>query len=535
MGKSSKDHKDVELAALEIGPLIRPLALLVSNKAAASEIFVFEDEDENIAELLRDAWYNIAAHGFSPRTALGQQYSEELRLLAEHTSPLVSEDRAEQMESDIELNTILRRGMTSHNTDDLKRDLIVALPAREAEIRRLSYPKLLFLSAVHLIETLRASTGDCSKVLTYFNEPALRGAEMSSCMQSINDEVVRIYLTKALSGQYASFSAHHIAKQLATIFTFCCHRIQRVQTAATLTADRIIAQAPSSLCHKSSLFALLELISIMWSSCLESETDEYEWTSTFTSTRGKITLQLSDSFAFRKYTLDAFYKQAKAWTAGVMSLAPLDIKGLLQTYLSEMNDDGAYGHVSLGRSFALEMGSLIPASDQRLGAINRHGDSNINVASDFIAQYTTRQEYRYAETIAHHGQQWLAFMDLNGDRDVVGGRPPQILEDTERVVADLEHRISNGKDVSIGEMQNVLRRAASLLCRSKQSLSAVVHHLVSIPFEAFTKQSIKLGISLWLGVIHENPRMESRILTEVAEAWENTIHRREGLFSEAFK
>lgn len=38
-----------------------------------------------------------------------------------------------------------------------------------------------------------------------------------------------------------------------------------------------------------------------------------------------------------------------------------------QTYLSESEDDGSYGNVALGRSFALEMGSFIPPSDRRLG------------------------------------------------------------------------------------------------------------------------------------------------------------------------
>lgn len=39
-----------------------------------------------------------------------------------------------------------------------------------------------------------------------------------------------------------------------------------------------------------------------------------------------------------------------------------------QTYLSEC-DEAANGHVALGRSFALEMGSQIPSSDQKLGKI----------------------------------------------------------------------------------------------------------------------------------------------------------------------
>lgn len=534
VGEEAKNHTDIELAAREIAPLLQPLALLVSTHASQDELFEYQDEDVDVPDLFRDAWYNIAAHGFNFRTPLGQRYSEELRLLAKYSRPLVAEDRAEQFESDVELNTILRRGMTPHATADLKKDLIAALPNCESDVRRLSYPKVLFLSAVHLVETLRASAGDCSKVLTYFLEPSLKTSEMSSCMQAIVTEVVSIYLNKALSGQSAAFSGPLIAKQLVSILVACCHRIERVQIAAALTADRIIAQAPSALCQKSSLFALLELLSIMWTSCLEFETDEYEWHSSLTSTKGKFTLELSDSIGFRKHTLNSFHKRAKTWTAGVMSLAPLDIKGLLQTYLSEFDDAGAYGHVSLGRSFALELGALIPSSDQRLGAIDRHGDLNLNVASDFIAQYTTRQEYRYAEAVSHYGHDWLAFMNLKDGMDVNGHKPPQILENSETVIAKLEQRIRTGSDVSIDEMRDVLRRSASLLCRSKKSLSTIVHSLVAVPFETFTKQAIKLGISLWLGVIHENPRMEPRILTEVAQAWENTITLRMGLFSESF-
>ena len=47
-----------------------------------------------------------------------------------------------------------------------------------------------------------------------------------------------------------------------------------------------------------------------------------------------------------------------------------DVVDANQTYLSEFDDDGAYGHVALGRSFALEMGSAIPTADQKLGERN---------------------------------------------------------------------------------------------------------------------------------------------------------------------
>tara|TARA_R110002060_G_scaffold52569_8_gene63381 strand:+ start:72 stop:1178 length:1107 start_codon:yes stop_codon:yes gene_type:complete len=362
----------------------------------------------------------------------------------------------------------------------------------------------------------------------------MRKGEMSSTMESITSAVMDTYLKKTMTGHNPTFSAPYVATQLASIFTGCCYRIERVQQAAMICADRIIRDVPSALCHKSSLFALLELLSLMWTSCLEAETDEYEWKSSFISTRGKVTIALSDDFDLRRRTLNNLYKKARGWVTTVINIAPQDVKGLLQTYLSEYDDEGAYGHVSLGRSFATEMGGVIPGSDQRLGAIDRHGDCNINTASDFIAQYTTRQEYRYAEALPDHDAEWLQFMHLDTRRESVASKADKDFEDASTVLAHLEARTLQHKFIPVGELRDILRRAAALLCRTKKDECAIVHHLVGIPFAIFTKQSIKLGISLWLGVINENPRMEPRILMEVAQQWETTVHRGLGIFNSKF-
>jgi phosphatidylinositol 4-kinase len=58
-----------------------------------------------------------------------------------------------------------------------------------------------------------------------------------------------------------------------------------------------------------------------------------------------------------------------------------------------------------------------------------------------------------------------------------------------------------------------------------------VQDLVAIPFAIFTKQSINLGISLWLGIVKENPNLESRVLAEVAAGWEASVRLKKGFFS----
>ncbi len=325
--ESENTHKtDVELAAQEIVELLQPLAYLVSVPKNGNDL----PQDENVARLHREAWFNIIVHGITPKSTVGQQCTTELQMIALQSRPLTAEDRADQLDSEIELNTVLRRGMNGPHTAEQKRRLIGLLPGCESDIRSLSYPKVIFLSAAYLVETLRADAGDCTHILTYFLDPSLNGSAMENCMINIVDEVVRIYLRRILHGQHQETSAPWVAKQLASMLTGCCHRVPRVQQVAASSAEKIIKQLPSSLCQKSSLFALLELLTILWTSCLEAELDEYELKSNYISVRGEVEVELSDNYDFRRSTLNAFYKRAKTWVMAVVNIAPLDVKGLLQ-------------------------------------------------------------------------------------------------------------------------------------------------------------------------------------------------------------
>ncbi|KAK8168122.1 hypothetical protein BKA80DRAFT_300117 [Phyllosticta citrichinensis] len=522
---------DTEISAQEIAQLLAPLAILTSENASTAEDYI---EDETFISLQRDAWFNVAVHGFSLTSPLGKRYLNDLRILAQHSPTLITENRTDQLESDVELNTVLRRGKSGEHIIEQKRRLMELLPSCEADIKSLSYPEVVFLNTVHLVEGLRASSGDCTKILNYFIDPRLRGKEIGNCMVAIAEAGVRSYLTKTLSGSFQAFSAPYVAQQLAVVFTGCCHRILQAQKVAIHCADIIIQQIPSALCQRTSLFALLELLTMMWASCLECEIDEYEWTSTFKSPVENISIELSDNYSFRRNTLIQLQNRARVWVLSVMDIAPLDIKGLLQTYLSDYDDDGAYGHVSLGRSFALEMGSVIPSTDQRLGAIDRERELNINTASDFVAQYTNRQEYRYVETISDHNDAWIRFGNTADPLMRRANMHHDSMEAARLVLADLEQRTLGNKHVSIVELRDVLRRAAALLCRSPRDECAVAHHVIGVPFAVFNKQSIKLGISLWMSIIKENPRMESRILVEIAENFEKTVRRRLGMFNESY-
>ncbi|CAG8894836.1 unnamed protein product [Penicillium nalgiovense] len=511
-------HKEIVFAADDITPLLKPLALLVSSNGsstgASQSVFEY---DEAILTLFRDAWFNIAIHGISISSSVAQRHHKELRLLAHHSPPLVAENHMDSLESDVELNTVLRRGMGLQRAMEQKRALISELPGRESDIKRLDYSRAVFLNAVVLL----------------FPGPSLGhsgDARVHECCCRQSGHLLSVSYTVR---EHDDFSTPYLSKQLAGFLVACCHRIERVQSIATQCADKIIRECPSALCEKHSLFALLEILTVMWSSCLQGELDEFEWKPSLVSPMGTVKVELPDNYALRRTTLNRFHERGRTWVTTVLNIAPLDIKGLLQTYLSEYDDDGGYGHISMGRSFALEMGSLIPQSDPRLGSIDGYGGSDFNVASDFMALYTTRQKYRRPDMSTLGG--------LGGNiYNVYVEQPrvnllPESADSLEETLSRLYGRSIAGEDIPLIEVRDVLRQAAGLICSSSKPRLSVVHYLVALPFQIFTKETVKLGVSLWLGVIHENPSTEPRILCEVIEAWERSMKRRKGLFDPSFE
>lgn len=111
---------------------------------------------------------------------------------------------------------------------------------------------------------------------------------------------------------------------------------------------------------------------------------------------------------------------------------------------------------------------------------------------------------------------------------------PESAEALEYTLLHLYKRGAEEEDIPLVELKEALRQAARLICSSNNPRLSLIHYLVALPFEIFTKETIQLGVSLWLGVINENPRTEPRVLAEVMEAWEMTIQRRKGLFDHSF-
>lgn len=353
-----------DFGAEEIEETLRPLAVLASVEPDVQAKF---SDPAFVSDLTRDAWFNLVAHNFTIGSSLAQWCAVELEALALHSPSIVDEKRAIARESGIELNTVLKRNLDPDHTTAQRQQLSASFPGREIHMVLFDYAELTFLNAAHLIAVLRARAGTCTRTIEYFCDPKFKSGALSDCLIAIAVAEVRTYLAITKTNRSEKHSAPMLAQQLISMLQACCHRNAKVRQVATLCADMVVDQFPSVLCNKTSLYAMLELLTLMWKSCLDEETQDAEWQSEYVSIKGNVTIQLSDDFEARKSTLVTLLTNCRRWVTSVVDSMPLDIKGLLQTYLSEFDDIGAYGHVALGRSFAVEMACLTPKNDLRIG------------------------------------------------------------------------------------------------------------------------------------------------------------------------
>jgi phosphatidylinositol 4-kinase len=499
-----RSHIEVSATAKEIAAYLPVLSALLPKSPEPP----YETNDWEMISLFRNAWFNMVVHEFSKNSEWTEQRRLDLEVLARSTPPLVSETSANKVESELDLNTVIRRGSSHFNVNNQKR-MMQHIYSHRFEATSISYSKLMFLSAAVLLESLRANAGNCSKVLLYFGDPDFRSGETGKYMANIATDTVKSYITNVIRGGKEEFTADNVAEQFKEVLILCCHRVTAVQNIAFTCAELIIKAIPSALCKRSSLFALLDLMTLLWSSCLDAETDEYEPRTAFTTpASSNITIELSDSYDHRQQSVRRLITSAREWVGLVLATMSFDLKNLLTTYLTEMGEYRPFNHVAMGCTFALEIGGSISRGDGEIATIAKTEALFTDTASGFLSQYIWRTEFkpRHKSDTSYH-------------------------ESSAAVQAAMEDVIHNHGHHSLAEMRDLLFRAATILRVGATPSPYLAQLAVKLPFKFFTERHLEMGISLWLWIMNEVPLLRMCILTEVTKEWEQTVKERKGLFS----
>lgn len=509
-----RSHNEISEIGDQIGLNLRPLAELLPD--VYSDQSPISLKDTVTINLFRNIWFNLVVHGYTIDSKNTKKYAFELERIAYNTPPLASDLSWDRTETSLELNTVLRRGSSNHNVKDHKSFLNTMFEVH----RTLSYPKLMFLSATALVETFRVKTGDCSKILYYFSDPSMKTSGVDKYIGHISFKVVRDFIHFVTLGANKQFSADNIAEQLTTMLKLCCHRLEDLQDAAIQCCDLLINKIPSSLCHQKSLFSLFDLLSLLFDSIVDIDENQYEPTRSFRTKRTGIQLLLSDSYSWRNDTFKRFNEKSKHWVKLILVKCNLDVKSLIQSYVSNLDKYDQANQVQFGVSFALEMAGSILPNERELSNISRYQAKNLDTLPSFISQLTWRSNFI---------------------SDLLDKIPLHTREDTDKAfndirtsVIDLRYQMADMKTrLQYQEVIDLLSDIAGLALICEENSAEIVRYLIEIPFEVFDIKVINAAIGIWFAVMKDRPNLSVLLLSEIAKRWEISIELRQGLFSTA--
>ncbi|CAG8472314.1 2360_t:CDS:10 [Dentiscutata erythropus] len=516
----------------EIGILLPVLKTLMSH----NDFKVHVNASKELVSLFRDMWFHCVLYGFVSEESWMREWRDCLIEIAQKTPPLVQESATNYLEKDLEYNSVLVRGNSDQELTNVRNSLSSFLPNRAYDIRYFSFAEVTFLLSVYHIEIMRCQMGQCSFILRYFVNKGVNTSKLVGCMEEIGNKVIDVFIKECTSRAIAHTINENFRTQVRCLMIATCHRLEKVHQLAIKQLDSLMTAFPSLLCDKKLLFLLLELIGLVWQSCDNEYTNEYSPTYTFISVKVGVTLDLPDSYIYRREVLSQLCEHAKKWLSLAMTRAPLEIRGLLENYLAEYDTHHSDNPVHMGRSVAFEMAKGFSRNDYKSGIFPRIPTAVVDNASELIKDYTLRRYYYGQATGAHH---WLVSdIDKADKHDISLAKINDDIVDaqTRKVhisLAHLEKRILNHHHVSIKELSSTLHLAAGLLVAFSKLDEDLVHFIVWIPVYLFSPDSIKLGTEIWNWIINEKPIFEHRIMVEIADGWSWSVRNHRGLFSSA--
>ncbi|KAF9354404.1 phosphatidylinositol-4- kinase, partial [Mortierella sp. AD094] len=515
-------HNKFNVLSAHLGALLPILAQLLSHKDFEPDAAPTKED----VKLFRDVWFHCILFEFVKDSPWSKEWNGAMQTIARKTPAFVSGDHGATayLEGDLEYNSVLPRGIQDEEKASMRATLTSYLPGQAVVIKTLSSAKVVFLLSVYHVETLRSRQGNCSHILQYFMNTGVNDGGLSTCLESIADQVINVFISETQTSILAHSLSNEVREQVRNLVVGCAHRLKRVSNLATKWVHRMIASFPQLMCDKALLTLVLEVSELLWLSCENELTDEYCPVYTFTSSMVDVTLSLPDSYPYRRELLAKFVDLTRKWIASAMANSPQEVDALLQEYLADSEKiHTGISRVHMGRTLAAQSGKDLTKNHNCFDSLSNIPGALLDNSSVFFQEFSARR--RYQGEIG--GIENFARVSTQQSEPVLQSQLPGLRENLYKMA----QQVKNDEDVSNKDLANALHRAVSALVTLEKVEVDLVKMVAWIPIYLFTPDSLKIGTSVWNWLITEKPEVEKRLMAEIASGWEWACRNQKGLFS----
>ncbi|KAG0310681.1 phosphatidylinositol-4- kinase [Dissophora globulifera] len=519
---NKKSQNKINSLSAGLGLLLPVLGQLLSHEDFQPHLRPSKED----AKLFRDTWFHCVLFEFVKDSPWYKEWSDSMLLIARKTPAFVSADFGMNayIEGDLEYNSVLPRSILEDQKSSMRATLASYLPGQTSEIKSLSSAKVVFLLSVYHVETMRSRQGNCSFILKYFMNSVVNDGGLSTCLEAIADQVINVFVSESQTKVLSHSLDDNVRQQIRNLVIGCTHRLKRVSSLSNKWVQRMILAFPQMMCDKSLLTLVLELSELLWLSCENEMTDEYCPIYSFTSCKVGVTIDLPDSYPYRRELLTKFVDLTRKWIGAAMANSPQEVDALLQDYLAESEKiHTGISRVHMGRTLAARAGKDLVKNHNSFDTLANIPGAIIDNSSVFFQEFSDRR--RYQGEIG--GMETFSSVFTNQSGSVLKSQLPALRENLQKMV----QQVKNDQFISNKDLANALHRAVSALVILDKVEEDLVKMIAWIPIYLFTPDSMKIGTSVWNWLITEKPAVEKRLMSEVASGWAWSSRNQKGLFS----
>ncbi|KAF6767202.1 Phosphatidylinositol 3-/4-kinase, catalytic domain protein [Kalmanozyma brasiliensis GHG001] len=547
VASSTKSSKE-ELAELntDLATLLPAIAAVLEHKDIHPEV----QPTTEMVSLFRNMWFlsvlfgyaspnnirsNVAADGSathrpgSAAEAQAEIVGKSLMSISLKTPTLVPESAHNYLESDLEYNSVLKREFSNQTLDAQRKALSAVIPTHASDIRGFSYAQVTFLSTIYDLECLRSRMGRPSMVLSYFINEGLNSSALVGAMQAIADKVIEFFIRDLGQQVNKHLLDPRVANEVKNLMLGCCHRVSKVRQVSLSILNKLIYALPSLLCDQDVVTAMLEILTLLRDGCEAEFKDEFAPTYHYVSDRAHISFDLSDSYPQRNEILSSFLTKSREYLSLIMTMAPLELQGILERYLGTFDDSELPDRSELGKSIALEYARAMPVSARKEQLLPNLGGWRSDASSKFIGELSAKSTY-LGEMTGIHLALTKGLVELS--KDPTNNMSPASVAECREQLATLSNDVGSKKRaLPFAELRRLLYRTAALVVALPEPDYELLHFIVSIPFQVFTPEAISAACQVWTWVIGARPEVETKVMVELTIGWAMTAKARKGLFS----
>ncbi|KAF5373565.1 hypothetical protein D9758_000828 [Tetrapyrgos nigripes] len=526
--KIANHHVKTDDMIEQLASLLLPIDALLAHE----DFIPANNTSPALVSLFRKMWFLCVLFHFTideekDGTAMEWQKPALARIAAK-TPAMVLEESHDSVASDVEYNSVIRQEYAHTVISKHRSSLTKHIALRASDIKSLSSGQIVFLLAMHDMESMRSAAGLASSLVSYFvNDTLNKNPALSSCMEAIAEKVIRGCISELHIKAAQQELPECLSQELRSLLVDSTHRVEKARDVASKFLNRLINSFPSLMCNPPLVFAILEVLTLLRQSCQNEFTDEFNPVYEFESERTGIVLQLTDSYQVRNEILQQLQRNANSWFEQVLARAPVELQATLQKYLavSQTASDAS----ELGATIAEKFGKAIGQVPRQLVSLSNLGSWKVDKAKVLTSQIAIKSYYAgEAAGLRLARRQGADELEIIPPQDA----PSQEIDALKKKMSDSLNEI-RGKTTHLTaqDLKRLLFRCAATLIALPKCDYELLHYLVSLPFEVFTPSAISAAIEVWTWVIAEKPTVEVGVMSEILSAWSSTISNEKGMFS----